>query len=490
MKHLILLLLSTLGVFDAFLVPPQRQLTRPAARHPQRPDVSVGLFGDFFKKLRGDKDGGEADGSKASDTDAPLPEKAETTPEAKADGASFFVQSSTPPPTPQEQETPQSVAQKLRAQAARIRLEAEKSQVQLTIDKISKLDSQLQKVKMKQDAGEAVDEKERRSLEENLALLQSQLVKDEKGEISFVPPKVVPLPKANATSSRESTIVKIDSSVPAEERLVTQESIPPPLSEEDLQAIVQKYNEAPEFLRTMIAKIAGFADDPSNSTAIINQLYQDEQQIELQTAFLRTNITESRSMLERAYAKSKDLEPSQAEIEDKVEQLGNLPTFVKKLITGSTNDTEIALDLLREQGKRNKKKIEGGLFGFTKDKTKDNVIGRDGERLDKNSGTFDRMFTQDEDTETIPSLNNDLSLLMESTFPKSTRKEGETPSQKEVNTFINQVLGVTGAFVPEGEALLVPGGWVCFLCLLLLLLHVSLSSQKRQLNTKSICIHR
>ena len=262
------------------------------------------------------------------------------------------------------------------------------------------------------------------------------------------------------------------SSVPLDQKLglnnEAEERLPEfALSDEELQEIVQKFEQSPDFLKIMVARIAGFgvdelSPDKVNATEIISQLFRDEQQIDVQTAYLKTNITDAREMLERAYAKSKDMEPNipQSDIDEKVEQLGNLPTFVKKAITGSTNDTEIAIDLLTDEQTRKKGRSLFNIFG--NDDNKEN-IGQDGERLDRDGGTFGRMFGEDESTEDGGAKpRDDVGLLMESTFPSSTRKEGQTPSEREVNTFVNEVLGTTKAFTVEGNPLSVPGGWVSF----------------------------
>jgi hypothetical protein len=477
-SHHFLLLLATCSV-DAFLSPIQRPsiVINPALQVSSKPysvqrqgTMSLNLFGDLFKKLKGDKD---KDKIRVGSDKPDVPAEDDNAAKA-ADGKSFFVQSTdeethnaakTEQPE-QPEETPESRAEKLRAQAARIRLEAEKGQVELTLEKISKLDEKLEKLKGKAGA----DEKEQRELEDALSLLKSQLVTDENGEITFVPSKPVARPSSDVPKKSLKDDLAASSSVPLDQRLNTEQKIPDlDLSDEELEQIVQKFEQAPDFLKVMVARIAGFgvdedSSDKLNATDIILQLYKDEQQIELQTAFMKTNTSDAREMLERAYAMSKDLEPQipQREIDEKVEQLGNLPTFVKKTLTGSTNDTKIAIDLLTDEyEEKNKNKNSKGrsFFNIFGNDKADGKIGRDGERMDKEGGTFGRMFSKDESTRGMTS-RDDLGLLMESTFPASSRKEGQTPSEREVNAFVNNVLEPTKAFLPEGNPLSVPGGWV------------------------------
>lgn len=431
--------------------------------------MSLNLFGDIFKKLRGDKDR-DSEASDKSEDDG--------TAEA-ASGKSFFVQSTDEEThdaaetkqAEQHEDTPESRAEKLRAQAARIRLEAEKGQVELTLEKISKLDEKLEKMKSKDGA----NEKEQRELEDALSLLKSQLVTNENGEITFVSSKPVALSVSpNVAKKSDKDEILASSSVPLDQKLNTEQKMPDlDLSDEELKQITQKFEQAPEFLKVMVARIAGFGVDDAttdklNATSVILQLYRDEQQIELQTVFMKTNTSDAREMLERAYAMSKDMEPqiSQLELDEKVEQLGNLPTFVKKAITGSTNDTKIAIDLLTDEyGKKDKDKNSKGrsLFNIFGNDKADDKIGKDGERMDKGGGTFGRMFSEDESTG-VKTPRDDLGLLMESTFPASSRKEGQTPSEREVNAFVSNVLEPSKAFFPEEKPLSVPGGWVSTIC--------------------------
>lgn len=112
-----------------------------------------------------------------------------------------------------------------------------------------------------------------------------------------------------------------------------------------------------------------------------------------------------------------------------------------------------------EEKNKNKNSKGRSFFNIFGNDKADGKIGRDGERMDKEGGTFGRMFSKDESTRGMTS-RDDLGLLMESTFPASSRKEGQTPSEREVNAFVNNVLEPTKAFLPEGNPLSVPGGWV------------------------------
>lgn len=474
MKLQLALLLVACSVTHAFLSPAQRPLARHV-RHPivntkQQRDVAVLLFRDMFKKLKRDKSNDDESSTSSTESDS-----SDTITGMAVDSTSFFVSdinTTAPTATATAEETPEARALKLRAQAARIRLEAEKGQVELTLEKISKLDDKLNKIKSKPENGTADNDEQRRELEEALSVLKSQLVTDENGEVSFVPAPMKPVVSSENSikSSREE--LKAASSIPWDKKLNTEERNPAPvLSNDELQEITMKYNDAPKFLRVMLAKIAGVTNedkidpDKLNATEIISTFFQDEQQMEQQTAYMRTNTSDARALIERAYERSENMDyvpvPSQRDIDNKVEELQNLPGWMKKFVTGKTNDTDIALDLLTDERERRvgrKKKGESLFNGFGGDE--DETIGRDGESIKENGGTFRRLFGEDESTEGSRPLTDDISLLMESTFPASTRKEGDAPSERDVNAFLNDVLGSTKAFLPEGDPASVPGGWV------------------------------
>eukprot|EP00984_Skeletonema_dohrnii_P033499 scaffold30312_cov117-Skeletonema_dohrnii-CCMP3373.AAC.1 len=276
-----------------------------------RRDVSVGLFRDLLRKVkdRGDNNSGDDGTENKDEGDEQLSSTAaaaeqeeeeklatpffaanfletrstDTTTEAAEEEVNVVeatavpnepkVQPLPPPPPPQPPvvevvKTPTQVAEQLRAQAARIRLEAEKRTVELTLEKIEKLNSQLELMKTKED----VDAKSQKSLEEELLRLKSQLITNDKGEIKPVAP---PAPVV----SKVSAPVEVDTPMQSQPISVTKTA----LSSDALEERVQKFNEAPEFMRILVAKIAGFGVDDKtpgavnrlNATDIILKLYDD-----------------------------------------------------------------------------------------------------------------------------------------------------------------------------------------------------------------------
>ena len=466
-----------------------------------RRDVSVGLFRDLLRKVkdRGGNSGGDEEKESKDDGDEQVSsttvaaeqqeEEKLATPFFASDFLETRARDSTtesakevnvaetsvvpaepelqpPPPPPQppvvKVKTPAEAAEELRAPAARIRLEAEKRTVELTLEKIDKLNSQLKLLKTK----ESNDPKSQKSLEEELLRLKSQLITNEKGEIKPVSPPPAPV------VSKVSTPDAADTSVQSQPITVSKAT----LSSEALEDRVKKFNEAPEFMRILVAKIAGFGVDENtpgavnrlNTTDIVLKLYDDNIGYEdiIRTADFtdESEREEARKMLERAYEQSGDNQDkpkfTKEQIQEKVEELDQIPTFLKNIYSKEFNDTEMALMLLEEE--YNEKNKKGGFFGMFGENQKGD-IGRDGERMDvENPGAFSRLFSP-EDTLNGTSAGKkggDLSFMIESLYPKSTRKEDQTPDKRLVDAFMNDVVASTNAFIPNSQPIPVPGGYV------------------------------
>eukprot|EP00573_Skeletonema_grethae_P010326 CAMPEP_0201694074 /NCGR_PEP_ID=MMETSP0578-20130828/6458_1 /ASSEMBLY_ACC=CAM_ASM_000663 /TAXON_ID=267565 /ORGANISM="Skeletonema grethea, Strain CCMP 1804" /LENGTH=896 /DNA_ID=CAMNT_0048179701 /DNA_START=23 /DNA_END=2713 /DNA_ORIENTATION=- len=469
-----------------------------------RRDVSLGLFRDLLRKVtdRGNNGGGDDEQESKDEGDEQLSSTAAVVEEDEEKLATPFFASDfletrardattesaeevnvveasdvttepevLPPPTPPqppvvEVKTPTQAAEELRAQAARIRLEAEKRTVELTLEKIEKLNSQLELMKMKEND----DPKSQKSLEEQLLRLKSQLITNENGEIKPVAP---PAPAAKKVST---TIAADDSTVQSQPITVSKST----LSSEALEDRVQKFNEAPEFMRILVAKIAGYGVDENtpgavdrlNATDIVLKLYDDnigyEDIIRTSDFTDESEREEARRMLERAYEQSgdggdnKQDKPkfTKEQIQEKVEELDQIPTFLKNIYSKELNDTEMALMLLEEDYENKNKK--GGFFGMFGD-TQKGEIGKDGERMDvENSGSFSRLFSPEDalNGTSAGMKGGDLPFMIESLYPKSTRKEDETPDKRLVDAFMNDIVASTNSFIPNSNPISVPGGYI------------------------------
>lgn len=82
----------------------------------------------------------------------------------------------------------------------------------------------------------------------------------------------------------------------------------------------------------------------------------------------------------------------------------------------------------------------------------------------KKGGFFNSLFDEKDDKKGEVGRNGqsktDLSFLMESLYPKSTRKEDQTPDKRQADAFMNDIVAPTKAFLPDSNPVSVPGGWI------------------------------
>jgi len=372
--------------------------------------------------------------------------------------------------------TPSTQAEKLRAEAARIRLEAEKRIVELTLEKIDKLNKKLEAMKKK----DTVNKKDQKEVEEELQRLKSQLVTDEKGVVQAV--------KSSEPSKGKTSEIDLD--VSESKDAVKATPLRPTLSPEELERRVKLFEDAPEFLRILVARIAGFTVDDNtpgsvdrlNAKDIVRKLHDDavdydsifsEGAVQSSLESAGSELEKARASIERAYNKSKNFDDgdvpefSDEQIKAKLEELNVVPQFLKDFTASQGyNETDLAKMLLEEEfreGEAKKDAKKQGFFSLFGGSNDEGDVGRDGERMDKEgSGSFSRLFSGDDEKEETPAdkAQSDLSFMVESLYPKSTRKEEETPDKRQVDTFVNDIVAPTRAFVPSGNPISVPGGWV------------------------------
>lgn len=441
-----------------------------------RQDVSMSMgFFDFLKK---NKDS-DADDSEKPTTNASA-DSAETTDEAGGSSAHKNSEEATPvvddqkplviEEKPKVELSPLEKAKELRSQAARIRLEADKRQVELTLEKIEKLTTKLEVMKLK----DTIDAKEQLSVEEELGRLKSQLFTDENGEIKPVAVPVAAKVKsvAAASASSDSSTVDTSSSLSPSR---------PTLSAEEMEQRVKRFQDAPEFMKVLVAKTVGFgvdddtpgAVDRLNATDIILKLHADgiDYNSIAVTSLDFANEGEqenARNLIEKAYKMSKDMKDdyssdnppvfTEEQISAKQKELEDAsPKFIRDILASNFgNNTELAIMMLEDEWKEEKrKKSSKNPFNFW-DRGE---IGRDGERMDLGGdrGAFSRLFS---DTNNETGALSDTDFMMNSLYPDSTRKEDATPDKRQVNAFLNDVVATTKAFTPSADALPVAGGWV------------------------------
>jgi hypothetical protein len=404
-----------------------------------------------------------------------------------------------------------------------LRLEAERRRVELTLEKIARLTARLDMLNNRDsnissgggggggddgngDVGgetrrNADADRDRKSLEEEIGRLTSQLVVSDDGAeggkigiASTVGPSSSPAIVASATAANTTTMTTTNTTPEARRRQ--------PPSDADVEDRARRYRDAPEFVRLLVARTVGFDVDGSVPGAVdrlddfdvVRRTFDDDIDIPDDDGVGAGTTAAAREAIERAYRRSSgdDVDDDDDEnmpiftkeqIMAKEKELEDIPKFLKNMVTN--NMTELATSLLEDEWldeRKERKKRRGGngegffgLFGRggnggdvdDGESVDRGEIGDDGERMDLGGvrGTFGRLFSDD-------SLTNGTSLseggmpksevdfMMNTLYPKSTRKEGKTPDRKAVDAFLNDVVAPTKAFLPSNNPISVAGGWV------------------------------
>jgi len=318
---------------------------------------------------------------------------------------------------------------------------------------VSKLESKLEAA---QKGGDKKDEVT--SIREQINVLQMKL----RGETMETTPSSTTT--AAVKKDEEMNLITTSSTTSDSTTTTTQEEKKaenptiPSLSYTEIQDRVDKFKNSPKFMRQLVAKTADFdfTDiDSINTTALIIQLYEDEQKaVRLMETSSTTDFTNVQ--VEEGSGKPK-FTPEQ--IEQKAKDVSRLPQFVKNLYgDDANNDTAIALSLLEDDYKEEQqRKNRGGWFGSSPssdgdDKKKD---GDDKNPISAgNGGLFAELKRRREEM-------SELDAMVESLYPKTTRKEDEGPSEAQVNKLVSDVLTKsTVPFMPSGKPEAVPGGFL------------------------------
>ena len=459
---------------------------------PRDVSLSMGLF-DFLKRNKDDSDNdetqvvGESSSTESKDVSPKKkPFFAAKVEEEEATQSASNEQQPKPAVVEVKKKEEVLTPDDLRAKAARIRLEADREQVELTLSKIAKLTNKLEVMKTK----DTVNAEDQQTIEEELKSLQSKIFTDENGEIKPVTVPVVAKVKSAESSSLDSSTTSSSTST------TTASTTSKPqfqFSEEDMKERVKRFDEAPEFMKVLVAKTVGFGvdgDTPGavnrlNSTDIVRKLMEDEVDYKSMPVksvdFANDSEQEkARSMLEKAYSMSKDMEDdtdklpvfTDEQIQAKLKEIEeSSPKFLRDILASNFgNNTQLAVMMLEEEYREKNKKSfldtalsglkAGYKSGMDKGMDKSNTIGRDGERMDLNNrGSFSRLFS-DDNNETSSLEMSDVDFMINSLYPASTRKEGNTPDKRQVDAFLNDIVATTKAFTPSSDAMPVSGGYV------------------------------
>eukprot|EP00978_Attheya_sp_CCMP212_P037481 scaffold177058_cov49-Attheya_sp.AAC.2 len=159
-------------------------------------------------------------------------------------------------------------AKVLKASAQRVRLEAERLDARLTLDKITKLETEL-------GSNSITNKPDRASeIQNQMDLLQRKL----RGESAPSPPPKTLISKSvgdgvTTVSSAAMNTESISSKLllgQTSKNVKTLEGV-------ELEKRVEEFQNAPAFFRNMVARSAGMNPESLNATALILKLYQDEQ---------------------------------------------------------------------------------------------------------------------------------------------------------------------------------------------------------------------
>lgn len=303
---------------------------------------------------------------------------------------------------------PVEKAKALRAQAERARLEAEKMDAELTLQKISRLEREMATAKHKDDT----DSVER--LQREMDALQAKLL----GET----PKPVMPPKQDKPATTTSTTTKLDSSTPT---MITsmKKDVIFSFNSSDFEGLVEVVDKSPNFLKKLFAQMAeiDFVDASDiNNTEVAARLLQMQN-------------------MDFSYSKRPKPAFTQQEIDYAIQERlfdETVGSAVDNKIVESVKGNETAKALLA---------LEYGYYLDQYDMSKMEQL-LDGED-----------FLRD----IVEAINKtELSSTIEVFYPKCTRKEdAPMPTMQQVKMLMADVLP-KASFTPRGQPEQVLGGYV------------------------------
>jgi hypothetical protein len=338
-----------------------------------------------------------------------------------------IVEDSRPKYTPPVDETltmsPVEKAQYLKAQAEKARLEAERMDAELTLQKITRLEREIEHAKAK--------DKDIDDLQRDMDALRAKLRGEAPKPVMAVKPttsaatstykKSLTTTPTTSSSSSSSTISKrIDDNEPRYSTMAT--PVPEPENEATLREMEHVVREAPDFIKAGLAAQVGLevlGADPMNATEIAIRL-------------------EKLRRLDYSYAANLT-RPSftMAEIEDKKQELqkGWVKKFLPDALTAAANGNETELALLA---------LEYEFFS-----------------LGAGQENFEKWATTVDDDQLLMMIFNKTAIdgSIETLYPKCTRKEGQVPTEAQVQRLITDVLP-KASFSTSSKPEAVAGGYI------------------------------
>jgi membrane-associated protease RseP (regulator of RpoE activity)/protein-arginine kinase activator protein McsA len=386
---------------------------------------------------------------------------------------------SNPLPEEKKQLSPVEQAKALRDQAEKARLEAEKLDIILTLEKIEKLEKQLASKIVKEDPSKAEDVKKQ------IQILKAKLdgdkktndyvkhIEDTKNEI-FINENSTAVDVAPVPNKKDLDAV-LESVVAQSKAKVANDA----LSLSDIESRVQHFNDAPQFMKELVVKANGMDIKNLNITELVIKMYEDEKSFNVQNSasdyvkvpeFTQEQIDEvleavnmvpqfiknmygdelknndtaiAIMMLEEEWREGRLVEMpeiTQKMIDDKLDEFQWIPQFLR-----GDNDTALAIELIKSDYRRNGRKYKQGSID---DVSKDLDVSSNSRK----GGLFG--FGQDSREKT------DKENMVEALFPQSTRKEGEELSKEVIQSCISDILSKDNIWMVTGPPEKVPGGFI------------------------------
>jgi Zn-dependent protease/protein-arginine kinase activator protein McsA len=386
---------------------------------------------------------------------------------------------SNPLPEEKKQLSPVEQAKALRDQAEKARLEAEKLDIILTLEKIEKLEKQLASKIVKEDPSKAEDVKKQ------IQILKAKLdgdkktndyvkhIEDTKNEI-FINENSTAVDVAPVPNKKDLDAV-LESVVAQSKAKVANDA----LSLSDIESRVQHFNDAPQFMKELVVKANGMDINNLNITELVIKMYEDEKSFNVQNSasdyvkvpeFTQEQIDEvleavkmvpqfiknmygdelknndtaiAIMMLEEEWREGRLVEMpeiTQKMINDKLDEFQWIPQFLR-----GDNDTALAIELIKSDYRRNGRKYKQGSID---DVSKDLDVSSNSRK----GGLFG--FGQDSREKT------DKENMVEALFPQSTRKEGEELSKEVIQSCISDILSKDNIWMVTGPPEKVPGGFI------------------------------
>jgi len=395
--------------------------------------------------------------------------------------------------------TPKQQAESLKGQAERVRLEAEKMDIILTLQKIEKLEKELEKKSVQDDAKRQEDVMtQMRALKKKLDIGSgdASASDDDKNKDGSSDKSLEVKKDTNTEGGNTSSKTTTKSFTTVVETIIQdtrKQRMEQALTSEEIEERVKNFDNAPLFMQQVVVKAAGMEMDNLNTTALIVKMDDDQKQYLLLNGdtmmidgngnglnkenlpeFSQEQIDEvveslrmvpqflknvygdevkmndtaiALQMLEEEWRLGRFIpmpEVTQAMIDQKLEDVKWIPQFLR-----GDNDTEFAIELIKMDYKQNPQQLIEQNF--------DEKVSKDAAKEKKSDFIFSAStLFGGKDQEEKSEKNN----MVEALFPQTTRREGEEPTDADIRVVMVDVLAKNDVWMTNGTPEKVSGGFI------------------------------